>query len=194
MSSAFQLINFPDLLFIILILAISPVAIVGVVAIGDLLLEQQDSFALQIGKFYGVLAFAIFEIMLCVQLGSRMFFKDHMLGDAQEEISQNVSEAIYRGVNSVQFTIDIAFDIFYCLMIILFSFEMYRNRYFGKLIGLFGIVAGLGLLVLNLWTFPYPPGESGLVDLGPVTAVWWIWAIILMIRADKKRVVKGESA
>ena len=34
------------------------------------------------------------------------------------------------------------------------------------------MAGGLGLLVLNLWSFPYAPGDSGSVDLGPAVAVW----------------------
>ena len=81
---------------------------------------------------------------------------------------------------------DIAFDIFYCLLILLYSFAMFRNENFGKGIGAFGILSGLGLFVLNLWTFPYPPAESGLIDLCPATGVWWVWVIILMVKIDQK--------
>ena len=191
LSSTFQLINYPNLLFIILILAISPVAIVGVVAIGNELLEHRKSFEAQLGKYFGILAFGIFEIMLCVQLGTRAYFKEHMLGEAQQEVSQEVAKAIYQGVNSVQFTIDIAFDVFYCLLIVLYSYEMFRNKNYGKPIGVFGVLVGLGLLGFNIWTFPYPPAEAGLIDLGPVTAIWWIWAIIGTTRQEKKSTVKS---
>ena len=187
LSSAFQIINYPRQLFLILFLAISPVAIVGVIAIGNLLVDNRNKLSVQIGRVFGIIGFAIFEIMMCVQQGSRIFFKEHLLNESQSNISQNIAKAIYQGVNSVQFTMDIAFDIFYCLLIILYSYEMFRSIIFGKIVSVFGIVSGTALLVLNLWTFPYPPAESGLIDLGPLTGIWWIWVIILIIKNDPKR-------
>jgi hypothetical protein len=35
-----------------------------------------------------------------------------------------------------------------------------------------------------MWTFPYPPAESGLFDLGPLTGVWWVLVIIQMFRME----------
>ena len=61
---------------------------------------------------------------------------------------------------------------------------MFRNENFGKWIGAFGKLSGLGLLVLSLWIFPYPPAQSGLIDLGPATGVWWVWVIVLMVKID----------
>ena len=36
------------------------------------------------------------------------------------------------------------------------------------------MVLGLGLIGLNAATFPWPPGEHGLVDLGPVTGLFML--------------------
>ncbi len=36
------------------------------------------------------------------------------------------------------------------------------------------------LRFFNLLTLPVPPAESRLIDLGPVTAVWWIAVIGLL--------------
>ena len=86
---------------------------------------------------------------------------------------------------------DVAFDIFYCLAVILFSSLMVGHRAFGRLIGSFGLLAGGGLLLLNLLTFPVPPALAGLVDLGPLTGVWWVIVIVLWIRADR---AEGKSS
>ena len=186
LSSAFQIISYPRQLYITLFLAISPVAIAGVYAVGKRLAEYRDTITVQIGRIFGIIGFAIFEVMMCVQQGTRIYFREDLLNEAPGDISVDIVETIYRGVNSVQFTMDVAFDVFYCLLIILYSFEMFRNIAFGKFVGVFGIISGLGLLVLNLWTFPYPPAESGLVDLGPLTGIWWIWVIVLLIKIDQK--------
>ena len=34
------------------------------------------------------------------------------------------------------------------------------------------------LLALNLSTFPTPPGEAGLIDLGPLLGIWYLLVTI----------------
>jgi len=99
LTTAFQIIDYPDMMFTVLFLAISPVAIIGVYSIKNRLAESQKSIGIEIAMIYGIIA-----------------------------------------------------------------------------------ISGLGLLILNLWTFPYPPGESGLIDLGPLTGIWWIWVVFLLIK------------
>ena len=159
---------------------------IGIYSIGKRLSESKKSLGIDLAKIYGIIAFALFETMLCIQFGSRIYFKEHLLSETQTEVAYEIVQMIYKGVNSVQFTIDIAFDIFYCLMIILYSAAMISHKNFGKAIGIFGIISGLSLLLLNLWSFPYPPGESGLIDLGPLTGVWWIWILFVLIKIDRR--------
>lgn len=59
---------------------------------------------------------------------------------------------------------------------------MYREPNFGRILGGFGVVSAAALLIFNLATFPYIPDQSGLVDLGPVTGVWWLLVFIQMKR------------
>jgi hypothetical protein len=63
---------------------------------------------------------------------------------------------------------------------------MFRHEDFGRLIGGFGMLSGAALLAFNLATFPYIPAESGLVDLGPVTAIWWLAVILQLFRLDRR--------
>lgn len=67
----------------------------------------------------------------------------------------------------------------------LFSILMLRDQRFGRAIGAFGIASAGALLALNLWTFPLPPAEAGLWDVGPLTGVWWIAAIVLALRSER---------
>ncbi len=50
----------------------------------------------------------------------------------------------------------------------------------------FGIFISCGLMIMNLWTFPLPPANAGLFDLGPLTGIWWVVVILMWRRAEKK--------
>jgi len=164
------LFPFPKKLAIISLLALGPVAIFGVISLANLLRSEANAFMAEAGKAFGILAFAILEMFLCIQFGTRTYFSEHLYTPDLAPAKKEMLDMVYNGVNSIQFTMDIAFDVFYCLAII----------------GIFGILAGSLLLIFNMWTFPYPPAETGLIDLGPVTGIWWVVVIVMMIRADKR--------
>ena len=44
--------------------------------------------------------------------------------------------------------------------------------------GLAGLLAAT-TLALNLWTFPTPPDQEGLVELGPLV---WLWLIVVFVQ------------
>jgi hypothetical protein len=70
---------------------------------------------------------------------------------------------------------------------------MYRHPDFGRLLGGFGVVSASALLLLNLWAFPYPPADSGLIDLGPLTGVWWL-AVIVQIKRTTARASEASGS
>jgi hypothetical protein len=72
--------------------------------------------------------------------------------------------------------LDVAWDLYIGTGTVLFGLVMLRRRGFGPWVGVPGILAGALLLVLNLWTFPTPPGEAGLVDVGPLVGLWYLAA------------------
>jgi hypothetical protein len=48
------------------------------------------------------------------------------------------------------------------------------------------MASAAGLLAFNLWAFPVPPADAGLVDLGPVTGAWWVIVIVILLRTERK--------
>jgi len=185
LGAVFGFLPVPRQLMIVFILAIGPVAIYGVLAISEKLsADNPNNLLLKTGTVYGVVAFAIWIIVHTIQQGGRIYFREKLIGGAADEGTQQIYRQIYQAVNTTQVTADVGFDIFYCLLIIIFSIFMYKHKDFGRIIGLLGILSAGGLLVFNLWTFPYPPADAGLVDLGPLTGVWWLLVIIQMYRKE----------
>lgn len=170
-----------DNLTLALVFGIGPVAIIGVLEINKRLASSESGLALRTGTVFLIIAFALFNLMLVVQVMVRLQ-AHNMIAQAGEPAKKEMLTAALQVVDYVQLGIDVSFDIFYCLGLILLSTVMYRHRHFGRILGGFGVISGAALLIINLWAFPKVPAESGLVDLGPVTAVWWLAVIVQLVR------------
>jgi len=79
--------------------------------------------------------------------------------------------------------LDVAWDAFVGFGTICFSIAMLRHPRFGRIFSIFGILIGGGLLVLHLYTFPTPPQNAGLVDLGPALGLWYLVVTVQMWRS-----------
>jgi hypothetical protein len=49
------------------------------------------------------------------------------------------------------------------------------------IVGAAGVAIAVGLLALNLYTFPTPPAEAGLVDLGPAVGLWYLVVTVMLL-------------
>ena len=66
------------------------------------------------------------------------------------------------------------------------SLGLMKHPAFGRVFGGIGLILGAGGLALNIWTFPTPPINVGLPDVGPFAVTWYGILFILMIRASRK--------
>jgi hypothetical protein len=193
LAAALGLLRNVDNLVLALVFGIGPVAIVGVLEIYGRFPSTKVTLALKAGTVFLVVAFALFNLMLVVQQLVRLQARE-MISVAGEEATKQMLKAVLRMVDLVQLGIDVSFDIFYCLGVILVSVAMYSHRDFGRIIGVFGVLSAVALLSLNLAAFPKVPGESGLVDLGPITAVWWLAVIVQLMRKPKRTGTEPHEA
>jgi hypothetical protein len=74
--------------------------------------------------------------------------------------------------------LDVAWDVYVSIGTGLFALAMLKHPRFGKVFGGIGLVIAMFLLVLNLFTFPTPPADAGLIDLGPVVFLWYLVATV----------------
>lgn len=175
-----------------LVFAIGPVAMVAVIGIHELLRSSPLAFWLRVGTTFLIVAFALLNLMLVVQQMVRLRFREFRLATSDPNQSA-LLEAVFKGTDLVQQGIDVSFDMFYCLGVIALSAVMYREPSFGRLLGGFGVVSGAALLVFNLATFPHAPADSGLVDLGPLTGLWWLCVIIQIKRTAARSAREAAS-
>jgi hypothetical protein len=122
-----------------------------------------------------VLGASIFTMMGMVQLA---------LGYQIQKISENnpIPPALPEMLVGVQLGMDVAWDIFIGLGTLLYAVSMMKDLRFGNVLGSFGILIALGLIVLNLWTFSIPPAQKNLIDLGPFVGLWYLAVTILLIK------------
>jgi hypothetical protein len=193
LGAATGVIKGADNLTLSLVFAIGPVAIIGVLSVSRRLAPQGGTLPLRAGTTFLVIGFALFTLMLVVQQTIFIQFRQFR-SESADEAAKEALALVFKGVNLVQIGADVAFDIFYCLGMILLAAVMYRHRDFGKIIGAFGVVAAAALLSFNLYTFPHVPADSGLVDLGPVTGLWWIAVIVQFLRLERKARIEARSA
>lgn len=163
-----------------LVFAIGPIAIVAVLGIHELLRSSRSTFWLRVGTTFLIVAFALLNLMLVVQQMVRLQFRQFRL--ASDASQAAMLDAVFKGTNLIQLGIDVSFDVFYCLGVIALSVVMYAEPTFGRVLGGFGVIAATALLVFNLASFPYGPADSGLIDLGPVTGIWWLGVIVQIKR------------
>jgi hypothetical protein len=107
---------------------------------------------------------AFFTAMVLVQMAVGAATGGHTEGSLQ---------AVWLGL-------DVAWDAYIGLGTVFFAISMYRHPRFGRIFSISGIVVGMALLFLNLYTFPTPPANAGLVDLGPAVGLWYL-AITIQI-------------
>lgn len=138
----------------------------------------------QLAVLSNIVASVLVTLMLIVQLSVNLSM-DKLMASAGAEISEQTMRWIWQVVDKIQLGIDVSWDIFISIGTILFGVTAMKHPRFGKIFGLLGFLIGHFLLVFNLAAFPTPPGDAGLIDLGPAAGLWYLAAAILIIRSLK---------
>lgn len=138
----------------------------------------------QLAVLSNIIAAAMVSLMLIVQLSVNMSMEG-LMESAGEGISETTKKWIWQVVDKVQLGMDVSWDIFIAIGTIFFAVTMIKHPRFGKIFGFVGFLIGHLLLIFNLATFPTPPGEAGLIDLGPAVGLWYFAAALLVLRSLK---------
>lgn len=139
------------------------------VALYLLLASERATLAGQLAAVANVAAGALVTAMLLVQIS---------VDDVETELSPAVNEAF----EHVEFGLDLSWDVFLVAGTILFGLAMVTDARFGLRFGLPGIVVAGALYVLNFASFPTPPADAGLVDLGPLVGLWYAAVSVQALR------------
>ncbi|MBT8267073.1 MAG: hypothetical protein KJP20_11055 [Bacteroidia bacterium] len=175
--NATEIISLPVEFVRIPMFLLGPIAIIGVTSLEKNYRPVKEFVQVQaVGYNFLIVTVAILTTMLVVQqAGSEIF--DSLKENDKANVTFKLTNSVHKGM-------DIAFDIFYSLGILFFSLSFLKLKKLGFIIGLVGVASSLGLLVLNLITFPNSPKSAGLMDLGPITIIWWV---LIFTYANRKK-------
>jgi hypothetical protein len=142
---------------------------------------ERDSAANRLALLFAVLAFSTVLSMVIVQLAVNAAF-----GDIAEGLEEGTSTALARGLKMVDLGLDIAWDILIGVSMIFSAIALKGRTGFGLWWAAPVFVLGVLMLVLNAATFPWPPGESGLFDIGPFVGTYMLVIAIRFIALARR--------
>ena len=137
---------------------------------------ERESAANRLAFVFAVVAFATVLGMIVVQLA---------VGAGIAEITKGLDEpaatALRRGLRLIDLGLDVAWDMLIGTALILWGVAMRRRTGLGPGWALPSVVMGVALIALNAATFPWPPGDRGLIDIGPFIGVFILALAIRLV-------------
>lgn len=165
--------------------AFGPLIIVSYMGIYSYFGRHKLTPALHVSYLFGIITGIMVTALIFIQVANNMWHQESMAAADSDEMKQ-LLKASYRGANRVQAALDVAFDVFVTVSVILLGYCMLSYSLFVKILGSIGILLSALLLGLNLYTFPTAPAESGLFDAGPFLGLWmltfFIWLTVTVFR------------
>lgn len=157
---------------------------------------NRKTVTLQLGTAFNVIAGILFNMMIVVQLAVGEYMRGR-LQESTDATLEVVLRTTWGGIDKVQLGLDVAWDVYLCVGTFLIALNMVAHPRFGRVFGYSGATIAALLFALNMWTFPTPPDQAGLVDLGPLLGLWGLAVSIQIIRsfswADDKIALRESS-
>jgi hypothetical protein len=123
---------------------------------------ERESTANRLGFVFAVAAFTTVLGMIVVQLA---------VGTGVAEIAEGLDEqttnALRRGLRLIDLGLDVAWDMLIGMALVLSGIAMGRRTGLGRGWAVPSAVLGVALILLNATSFPWPPADRGLIDIGP---------------------------
>jgi hypothetical protein len=183
MYFAAAFLTMPDLLVYIAAFGFGPMLAIGCTGIYYFLSADDSSPRLQIAVTCAIAGGITLLLMLTVQQSIFETIEKTPENSSAEILA--VGKRINKGLNSIHYGLDIAWDVLISLATILFGYSMIKKTGLWKIAGFIGLALGLLLLVFNLYHFPKPPESVGSIDWGPFVALWYL-AVFAIIMQTKK--------
>lgn len=141
--------------------------------------EKRPSALLEAAGLVGLAAGCVNLCMLAVQQG--MFMATKPRADSQETPDLvSAGKLATRAVNDAQLSLDVAWDTLLCLSVAMMCLAALRRGTIAAVWCALGLVISIGGWIMQIATFPTPPGDAGLFDFGPFFAIWMMLAWVAL--------------
>jgi hypothetical protein len=128
---------------------------------------ERDSTANRLAYVFAVTAFTIVLAMIVVQLAV-----DAGMAEITKGLDEPTSKALRRGLRMIDLGLDVAWDMLIGTALIFSGLAIRERSGLGLAWAIPSVVLGTALIVLNASTFPWPPRDRGLIDIGPFIGVF----------------------
>lgn len=137
---------------------------------------ERESAANRLAFVFAVVAFATVLGMIVVQLAVGAG-----IGEITQGLDEQAARSLRRGLRMIDLGLDVAWDMLIGTALILWGVAMRRRTGLGPGWAFPSVVMGAALIVLNAATFPWPPGDRGLIDIGPFIGVFMLALAIRLV-------------
>ncbi len=162
--------------------------ILSYMAFYHFLKKDRHTPTLEIAYIFGIIGAALACSLLVVQQANIIWHNEAMEA-AQTDEAKALLKAAYKGVNRVQAGLDVAFDIFITIAMILFGINLAKSPKLPAFLGIIMSLIATVLIVFNMVTFPDGPAEAGLFDAGPFLGIWmllvYIWFTVIVFKKNQ---------
>lgn len=169
---------------LLLCMAFGPLIVAGAPGMARYLKRGGESLLVDVAARFAVVAGAFHLAMTCVQTTTVIMMRERIA--AADEAAKAGLRQILNGVFTVQLGLCFCWDLFIALATLCFSVAMVRRGGGMAALGGLGLLIGTTFLGMKLWTYPIPPAEAGLFDLGPGMGAWYmLFATVIVVTARK---------
>lgn len=150
--------------------------------------SERPSTAARLTFAFGVVAFATLLAMLIVQLAVNA-----AIPEIARDLDAAVRKALTRGLRMIDLGLDVAWDLLIGTTLICLGIAARTRTGLGPAWGIPAVLFGAALIVLNAATFPWPPGDRGLIDIGPFVGLFILALAVRLIMLGRRESVPAAA-
>jgi len=148
---------------------------------------ERDSVANRLAFIFTVVAFTVVLAMVVVQLTIGAG-----LGEITKGLDEQVAVALRRGLRLIDLGLDVAWDLLIGMAMVLLGVAIRGRTGLGLGWAVPSMALGAALIGLNAATFPVPPADGGLFDVGPFVGLFVMALAVRLVMLGRREAVPTD--
>jgi hypothetical protein len=108
------------------------------------------------------------------------------IGEVTKGLDEATARALRRGLRLIDLGLDVAWDFLMGTAMVFWGVAMRRRSGLGLGWAIAAALFGASAIVLNAATFPWPPGDRGLFDIGPFAALFLVGLAVRLVTLGRR--------